>query len=183
MPRDTWLIRDLGRPRDLSLIRTLSVWSARRVAEHQAEWCVVARVGSERTRLIIIRGNSGTGKSTLAAAIRAARPRGVAIVGHDQLRREILHVRDYPGTPAAGYVDLSARYALDCGLHTVVEGILHDEIYGDLLRQLIDDHLGISRCYRYDVTFEETLRRHATKPRQPSSAKQKCASGGGMPIV
>ena len=133
--------------------------------EDGADCCDVARVGSDSTRLIIIRGNSGTGKSALAAAVRAARPRGVAIVGHDQLRREILHVRDYPGTPAAGFVDLSARYALDCGLHTVVEGILHDEIYGGLLRQLITDHRGLSRCYRYDVSFEETLRRHATKPK------------------
>lgn len=57
-----------------------------------------------------------TGKSALAAGIRAACPRGVAIVGHDQLRREILHVRDCPGKPAAGYLDLSARYALDSGL-------------------------------------------------------------------
>lgn len=30
-----------------------------------AEWCVVSRVGSDSTRLIIIRGNSGTGKSAL----------------------------------------------------------------------------------------------------------------------
>lgn len=125
----------------------------------------MGRVGDEGTRLIIIRGNSGTGKSALAAAIRAARPRGVAIIGHDQLRREILHVRDHPGTPAAGYVDLSARYALDHGLHTVVEGILHEEIYGALLRQLITEHRGVTRCYRYDMSFEETLRRHATKPK------------------
>jgi hypothetical protein len=87
----------------------------------------------------------------------------VAVIGHDQLRREILHVREYPGTPAVGYVDLSARYALSQGLHAVVEGILQEEIYGDMLRQLLTDHRGITRCYRYDVSFEETLRRHSTK--------------------
>lgn len=124
----------------------------------------MARVGSESTRLIIIRGNSGSGKSSLAAAIRAARPRGVAIIGQDQLRREILHVRDYPGSPAAEYVDLSARFALDHGLHAVVEGIFHEEVYGALFGQLLDDHAGVSRCYRYEVSFEETLRRHLTRP-------------------
>ena len=49
----------------------------------------MARVGTHSTRLIVIRGNAGTGKSSLAAAIRASLPRGVAIIGHDQLRREI----------------------------------------------------------------------------------------------
>ena len=38
-------------------------------------------VGSEGSLLIIIRGNSGSGKSSLAKANRAARPRGIAIVG------------------------------------------------------------------------------------------------------
>lgn len=120
-------------------------------------------VGRDTTRLILIRGNSGSGKSALAAAIRAARPRGVAIVGHDQLRREVLDVQERPGTPSVGYIDLSARLALDQMLHVVVEGILHEEIYGDVLRGLIADHRGTTRCYRYDLTFEETLRRHATK--------------------
>lgn len=87
----------------------------------------------------------------------------MAIISQDQLRREILHVRDQPGSPSVGYIDLSARYALDQGLHVVVEGILLSEIYGEMLRQLVTDHRGLSRCYRYDLLFEETLRRHATK--------------------
>jgi len=113
----------------------------------------------------VIRGNSGSGKSALAAGVRAARPRGIAIVGHDQLRREVLHVRDEPGTLSVDYINLSARFALDHGLHTIIEGILHEEIYGDMLRRLLTDHRGWSRCYRYDLTFEETLRRHTTKPK------------------
>lgn len=123
----------------------------------------VSALGSPDTRLIVVRGNSGCGKSTLAAAVRAARPRGVAVIGQDQLRREILHVHDQPGTPAADYMDLSARFTLSRGLHTLVEGILYEEIYGDILRGLIRDHRGITRCYRYDVPFAETVRRHASK--------------------
>lgn len=100
----------------------------------------------------------------LAAAIRSARPRGVAIIGQDQLRRQILHVRDCLGSPAVGYIDLSVRYALDQGLHVVIEGILYDDIYGDMLRRLVADHRGLTRCYRYRLSFAETVRRHhATK--------------------
>lgn len=113
--------------------------------------------GHADTRLILIRGNSGSGKSTLASRIRAARPRGVAIIGQDQLRREIMRVRDHPGNAAVEYIALSARFTLDHGFHTIVEGILYDEIYGDALRSLITDHRGLTRCYRYGLAFEETL--------------------------
>ncbi|MGO1545600.1 MAG: AAA family ATPase [Gulosibacter sp.] len=119
--------------------------------------------GSEVTRLIIIRGNSGSGKSQLAHAIRAARPRGVAIIGHDVLRREVLHVRDHPGALSVPYIDLSARFALDNGLDVVIEGILHSESYGEMLTQLRNDHAGLTRCYYYELSLEETLKRHRTK--------------------
>lgn len=119
--------------------------------------------GSENSRLIIVRGNSGSGKSQLAHAIRAARPRGVAIVGHDVLRREILQVRDHPGVLSVLYVDLSARFALDNGLHAVIESILHSESYGEMLTRLRDDHVGVARCYYYELALDETLRRHRTK--------------------
>jgi hypothetical protein len=132
----------------------------------------VPSIGSAESRLITIRGNSGSGKSALAAGIRSARPRGIAIVGQDQLRREILHVRDRPDGLAVGYIDLSARYALDHGLHVVVEGLLHEEIYGDMLRQLIKDHRGITRCYRYQIPFDETLDRHQTKPNAASFGEE-----------
>ncbi|WP_454300417.1 AAA family ATPase [Salana multivorans] len=121
------------------------------------------QVGSAESRLIVIRGNSGSGKSTLARSIRAARPRGVAILGHDVLRRDILHVADHPGALSVAYIDLSARFALANGLHAVIEGILHSESYGVMLTQLRRDHAGTTCCYRYDLEVDETLRRHRTK--------------------
>lgn len=109
--------------------------------------------GSAQTRLVIIRGNSGSGKSALAMAVRKSLPRGVAIIGQDLLRRNILHVRDQKGLPAVDFIDLSARFALDRGFHVIVEGILHEEIYGDMLRALVSDHRGMTRCYRFNVPF------------------------------
>lgn len=123
-----------------------------------------ASIGTPQSRLITIRGNSGSGKSLLARSIRTARPRGIAILGHDTLRREILHVSDRPGALSVEYIDLSARFALDHGLHVVIEGILHSEIYGDMLTRLVRDHCGTSASYAYELDLEETLRRHRTKP-------------------
>ncbi|MCM2492933.1 hypothetical protein [Burkholderia glumae] len=121
------------------------------------------KTGTAQSRLIIIRGNSGTGKSALALAIRQALPRGIAIISQDLLRRHILHVRDTKTSPTADYINLSARFALDRDLHVIIEGILYDELYGDMLRGLVASHRGITRCYRYKIPFQETLRRHITK--------------------
>jgi predicted kinase len=51
-------------------------------------------VGAERTRLIVLRGNSGSGKSTVARALREAYGRGIAWVSQDLIRRIILEEKD-----------------------------------------------------------------------------------------
>jgi chloramphenicol 3-O-phosphotransferase len=64
------------------------------------------KVGSEDTRLIVLRGNSASGKSSVAAGLRERFGRGLAVVAQDNLRCTV------------------ARCALDAGFHVVVEGIL-----------------------------------------------------------
>lgn len=120
--------------------------------------------GSSTTRLIVLRGNSASGKSAAAQRIRDRYGRGIAIVGQDNIRRIILYERDRPGASNIGLIDLTARYALDQGYHVIVEGILYADHYGDMLHRLHGDHQGQSRFFYFDVSFEETLRRHATKP-------------------
>ncbi|KOV14151.1 kinase [Streptomyces sp. XY413] len=120
-------------------------------------------VGSAETRLVVVRGNSASGKSSVAAGIRDRFGRGVALVGQDNLRRIVLRERDVPGGANIGLIDTVARHALDAGYHVVVEGILYADRYGDMLLGLLGDHRGVSRCYYLDVPIEETLARHASK--------------------
>lgn len=121
-------------------------------------------VGTEETRLIVLRGNSASGKSSVAAGLRERFGRGLALVGQDNLRRAVLRERDRPGAANIGLIGLTARYALDAGYHVVVEGILHAAYYGDMLARLRADHRGPTHGYYLDVPFGETLARHATKP-------------------
>lgn len=120
--------------------------------------------GTPDTRLIVIRGNSGSGKTTTAQAIRDAYGRGIALVGQDNIRRVILRDFDQPGRPNIGLIDQTARYALDHDYHVVVEGMLFADRYEDMLRRLRDDHRGRSSYFYMDVTLDQTLRRHATRP-------------------
>jgi adenylate kinase family enzyme len=125
----------------------------------------VSRVsaGSSSTRLIVLRGNSGSGKSSVAAEIRARYGRGIALVGQDNLRRVVLRERDVPGGANIGLIDTVTRYAL-CEFHVVVEGILRAAHYGPMLEALHRDHQSVARFYYLDVPLEETLRRHANRP-------------------
>ncbi|MFJ4467458.1 AAA family ATPase [Streptomyces sp. NPDC089424] len=125
---------------------------------------VFVRVGTEETRLVVLRGNSASGKSSVAAGVRERFGRGLTIVGQDNLRRIVLREHDRPGAANIGLIDLTTRYALDAGFHVVVEGILYADRYGDMLAQLRADHLGPTHGYYLDVPLGETLARHATKP-------------------
>lgn len=121
-------------------------------------------MGSPTTRLIVLRGNSASGKSAVAAEVRARYGRGIALVGQDNLRRHVLRERDTPDGANIGLIGTVARYALDHGYHVVVEGILHAARYGGMLEALRRDHRGRTHHFYLDVSFGETLRRHITKP-------------------
>ncbi|MEV7425877.1 AAA family ATPase [Streptomyces sp. NPDC091212] len=121
-------------------------------------------VGTDNTRLVVLRGNSASGKSSVAAGLRERFGRGLALVGQDNLRRVVLRERDRPGAANIGLVDLTARYALDAGYHVVVEGILYADHYGAMLTRLRADHRGPTYAYYLDVPLAETLVRHTTKP-------------------
>ncbi|HYK34104.1 MAG TPA: kinase [Streptosporangiaceae bacterium] len=120
--------------------------------------------GSDRTRLIVLRGNSGAGKSTVAAALRAACGQGLAWISQDHIRRVILKEKDRPGAVNIGLIDQVVRYCLDHGYHAVLDGILRADAYEQMLVGLKRDHAGTSCFYYLDVTLDETLRRHATRP-------------------
>jgi 8-oxo-dGTP pyrophosphatase MutT (NUDIX family) len=143
-------------------------------AGRQADWTATgpsARNGSdpaESPRLIVIRGNSASGKSEAAAKIREKYGRhGLAIVGQDNLRRVVLREHDVPGGANIDLIDLTARFALSRGYHTIVEGIFNADHYAPMLTALISDHPGSAFAYFLDVPFPETLRRHATKTGTP----------------
>lgn len=57
-------------------------------------------------------------------------------MGRGYLRRTVLKERDAPGGANIGLIDLVARYTLDRGLHTIVDGILYAGHYGPMLAGL-----------------------------------------------
>lgn len=116
--------------------------------------------------LLIIRGNSGSGKTSTAREVQRRYGRGCALIEQDHLRRIVLREHDSnridPVAPA--FITATVRAALDVGYHVVLEGILHTDRYATALRALIDAHPGPSHAFYFDVSFAETARRHQTRP-------------------
>ncbi|MFC8296451.1 kinase [Micromonospora orduensis] len=123
-----------------------------------------APTGNPDTILICVRGNSGSGKSSIGRELRRRHGRGCALVEQDYLRRIVLRERDRPGGAAPALIGQTVRFALDHGYHVVLEGILHTSLYRTMLTGLRDGHRGLSLFCYLDVSLPETLRRHLTRP-------------------
>ncbi len=114
--------------------------------------------------LIILRGNSGCGKTSTARLLQRQLGDGTMLVSQDVVRREILRVKDSEGNPAIQLIYDLCMYGNNVGYTVILEGILSNKKYGAMLRRLLDDFQGEKLIYYFDVSFEETVRRHATKP-------------------
>ncbi len=72
--------------------------------------------------------------------------------------------RDRPGAANIGLIGQVARYSLDHGYHVILDGIFYADRYEPMLAALSSEHLGLSWFYYLDVSIDETLRRHITRP-------------------
>ena len=123
------------------------------------------------SRLIVIRGNSGSGKSIIAKRLQQdLQPRfakdighGAMLVSQDVIRRDILRVKDGPNNPSIQLIKDTATYGLSIGFDVIIEGILVRKMYGEMLHDLTS-LFDEAYVYYFDISFEETLRRHQTKP-------------------
>ena len=128
-------------------------------------------------KLIIIRGNSGSGKSSLALSLRQKlSENGVkaALVSQDYFRRTILKEKDRIGnSDIVTILNLNIRALVDLGYSVILEGILSSRKYGPMLLRLNEDFGPDNvRFYYYDVSLEETLKRHKTKPNSGEFGKK-----------
>lgn len=114
-------------------------------------------------RLIIIRGNSGSGKSTVAKRLRYELGYGTMLIPQDVVRREIIRVKDTPDNPSIQLIKSMALYGRDIGYDVIIEGILSRARYGEMLHDL-GGVFEQTHAYYFDISFEETLRRHQSRP-------------------
>lgn len=113
------------------------------------------------SKLIILRGNSGSGKTTVSKILQEKFGRNTMLIAHDMVRRQILHAKDVEALPLLMELLKYGRQNSDI---TILEGIFPVETYMPLFELSVREYGRDIFAFYYDLPFEETLRRHATKP-------------------
>ena len=106
-------------------------------------------------KLIILRGNSGSGKTSVAKALQKKFGPNTMLISHDMVRMEILHVWSTEGIIKSEPLMIHLlEYGKENSAVTIMEGVLPSKEYNQ-------ENIF---AYYYDIPFEETLLRHSTKP-------------------
>ncbi|MFD5213673.1 AAA family ATPase [Microbacterium sp. NPDC058345] len=124
------------------------------------------QVGTASTRLVILRGDSASGKTTTALALRPLLGPRTALIHQDHFRRELLENPDrfQRARDASLLIIGAARQSLDLGYDVILDGIFNLRDYAEPLDALARDHRGTTRVYQFDVGLDETIRRHERRP-------------------
>ncbi|ERG66786.1 hypothetical protein M467_05780 [Exiguobacterium chiriqhucha RW-2] len=113
--------------------------------------------------LVILRGNSGSGKTTIAKQIQKNFGPETMLVSQDVIRRGILHTRDKDNNLSIELIERISLYGMEHCPIVILEGILIKERYGKMILNLIDAFNGNALVYYFDLSLEETFKRHRTK--------------------
>ena len=112
------------------------------------------------SKIIILRGNSASGKSTIAKELRHKFGRGTFLIAQDNVRRKMLWVEDEPNNKAINLLINLVIYGSENCEITILEGILNSYMYESLFIQIKKLFPKNIYAYYFDLPFEETVKRH-----------------------
>lgn len=120
----------------------------------------------KRTRFIVLRGPSASGKSTVAAKILQTSTNKIATVELDLIRHNILHDQEDARDLSAEMCKDLILKALDAGYDVITDGIANMIHYRQMFDEIIQLHPSDNYMYYFDISLEETLKRHQTRPKK-----------------
>ena len=117
-------------------------------------------------KIIILRGNSGSGKTTVARALQKKFGYNTMMISQDEIRRNILWVKDGVDTKALPLMIELMKYGYEHCDVVILEGIMYDEWYSPLFKTANKLYGMDIYAYYFDIPFEETVRRHNTRDKK-----------------
>ena len=115
-------------------------------------------------KLIILRGNSGSGKTTIAKELQNRFGTNTMLISQDVIRRDMLKVKDGENTLALPLMKELLEYGHGHSNIVILEGIMYADWYKSLFELSVKLYGTEVYAYYFDLPFEETLKRHQTKP-------------------
>lgn len=128
------------------------------------------------TKLIILRGPSGSGKSSVARAARSSQGNRMALIEQDYLRRVLLREHDIPGGLNIELIKRTVIFALENSFDVILEGIFDSGRYGKMLEELTWEHPKNNHFFYFYISFDETFRRHQSKPNRDEFGEKEMRS-------
>lgn len=116
--------------------------------------------------IIILRGNSGSGKTTVARALQKKFGYNTMMISQDEIRENILWVKDGVDTKALPLMIELMKYGYEHCDVVILEGIMYDEWYSPLFKTANELYGMDIYAYYFDIPFEETVRRHNTRDKK-----------------
>lgn len=116
-------------------------------------------------KLIILRGPSASGKSTIAKKIVKSNSKDTALLDFDVYRLDFLNKKgDYYPTSAKMLMS-DTIIALRADYDVVIDGFYRLENYPDLFEELLREHENENYMFYFDISLEETIHRHKGRPK------------------
>lgn len=119
---------------------------------------------NRETKLIVLRGPSGSGKSSTGKLVRAMLQQPTALIEQDYFRRVVLKEKDIAGGLNIELIKRTVLFALENLYDVILEGIFDSERYEEMFKEIIRQHPRNTFFFYFDISFNETLRRHQEKP-------------------
>lgn len=118
------------------------------------------------SRLIIIRGPSGSGKSTVAKQLQKECLESTLLLQEDAIRFLFSDWKEPDHTASKELAVASILSGLASGYNVIYEGISNIKTYGKYFERILAKHPEENYFFYLDVAFDETLKRHATRPQK-----------------
>ena len=113
---------------------------------------------------ILIRGNSGSGKTVLANCLQNHFGYQRCLLLHeDLLRLDILHVKEKETAPTASLIESMIEWGKQYYPIIILEGILPKRIYGPTLTKIIHEFGAGAFVYYLDISFAQTVKNNEKK--------------------
>lgn len=129
-------------------------------------------VADSLSKLVIIRGNSGSDKTTVAKALQRKLEHNIMLISQDVIHKDTLRIKDGADTKALPLLSELLVYGKNNCWIVILEEILNSKWYMplfELAKKLFGNNIW---AYYYDLTFEKTLIRHRTKSNKDDFGKE-----------